>query len=555
MSSSRMSQVLGPWGACFDESNTPPSDAASWLPATVPGTSLGVLVAAGRLPDPYLGTNSPVDAFHARGSYTAWWRCTFDVADASLFSSLHLRGANYRVSLYLNGAPLPLSSRWDVGQFLPKIADVTGRLRATGNVLHVRCEPPDNPGCVDRGGQGGDHALARDGCQQSTQGWDWAPPVADRNTGLWDVVALQQSGAAALRDASVAADVLVTDPGLGSATASLRVLCALDNVSDQPLDVSLQASLQEPGGGQALPMGPPAQLRLAPHSSLDAVEVVRDWAVAQPQLWWPLGMGGSQPLYRVTVAVSVGGAASDERSLRIGLRSLEAPMDAATGGRVFVVNGVRLFVRGANWIASDHMLRPRPDGSPGTSRCVSEVRMLSAAGLNMLRVWGGCGAERDDFYDACDALGMLVWQEFWISGDCNGRGIGGASPPNVERDYPSDHALFLASAAALVRRLRSRPSLALWCGGNEQTPAADLEAALRVMLCPGSGTLDAQTLFVPGSMWDGFAQGGGAFSDGPYGCVPLEEMFAPNFYAYAFNPEARPARSPARRSDEDSQHQ
>ena len=250
-------------------------------------------------------------------------------------------------------------------------------------------------------------------------------------------------------------------------------------------------------------------------------------------------------------------------------------------------------------------------------------------GLNMIRLWGGAGVTRKAFYDACDEAGILVWQEFCITGDCNGRGAtpvrratiiwqahsksGAAcipvSPgrtalqqaavdteilwhsllraaflallyrsealssdewvvlqdsPVSKQSWPLDHALFIRSAADTIRRLRNHACVALWCGGNEQTPAADIDAALQAMLprqpeqkpsgpqplrqgtedssersCTGSspGCLDATRAYVSGSLWSGFGEGHGAFSDGPYGCQQPAAFFDPSFYRWAFNPE------------------
>lgn len=116
-----------------------------------------------------------------------------------------------------------------------------------------------------------------------------------------------------------------------------------------------------------------------------------------------------------------------------------------------------------------------------------------------------------------------------MTADCNGRGT---DPPGIpiEREYPDDQSLFLRCAASLVRAVRNRPCVALWCGGNEQTPPLDVDLELRLMLgVPGEavpfdghpgggGYLDATRVYVPGSMWDGFGKGDGAWSDGPYGC-------------------------------------
>ena len=145
--------------------------------------------------------------------------------------------------------------------------------------------------------------------------------------------------------------------------------------------------------------------------------------------------------------------------------------------------------------------------------------------------------------------------------------------PISKHSWPLDHDLFTRSAADTVRRLRNHACIALWCGGNEQTPCPDIDAALRVMLprrpaqlshrpeqvlvetgwhdssswapCPGQrgqrqssgGCLDASRAYVSGSLWSGFGEGHGAFSDGPYGCQSPATFFDPAFYPYAFNPE------------------
>ena len=136
--------------------------------------------------------------------------------------------------------------------------------------------------------------------------------------------------------------------------------------------------------------------------------------------------------------------------------------------------------------------------------------------------------------------------------------------PVSKQSWPLDHALFIRSAADTVRRLRNHACIALWCGGNEQTPAPDIAIALQTMLprrpehnalqprppcqgaedssehtCTGSslGCLDDTRAYVSGSLWSGFGEGHGAFSDGPYGCQQPAAFFDPSFYRWAFNPE------------------
>ena len=489
-----------------------------------------------QLPDAYYGTNatSVPDIYHAgRGFYTFFFATRFETprsAHAALSRfSLLFRGVNYSLRACLNGSPVALDGPSE-GMYLPKRGDVSvlllpGALTSSSdaNTLCLLVEPPPHVGCVDWGGQGGDHALARDVTMQATQGWDWAAPVADRNTGIYLPVTLECCGGVCVRDVYVAASVAAGPP----AKASLSVRAEVSNGADAARDVALAVEVQLPGGAQAwTPLAPPTVVALAAGESCE-VQLADGVAIDAPQLWWPAGLG-AQSMYsaRVTATLRAEGTLSHARVQRFGLRSLEVPLDARTGGRVFIINGVRCFIRGANYIASDLRLR-------AADRAAKEVRLLAAAGLNLVRVWGGAAVESDAFYDACDDRGLLVWQDFWITGDCNGRGVPGASPAEEEAQYPDDHALWLVSAVSLVIRLRSRPCLALYCGGNEQRPPADLDDALAATLTQ----LDPGRLYVPGSLWSGFAAGDGSFSDGPYVCHEVADIWRDGFYPYSFNPE------------------
>ena len=164
---------------------------------------------------------------------------------------------------------------------------------------------------------------------------------------------------------------------------------------------------------------------------------------------------------------------SHEAAERFGLRLVEVyPKASLKGASAFAVNGHDVFIRGGNVITPEGMLRN------SDARCWAEVRLHAEAGFNMLRLWGGAGIPREAIYDACDHYGVLVWHEWWVTGDCNGRGATPASPES-DPSWPVDHGLFVRSVRDVVLRLRNHPCLALWCGGNEQRPAPDLDAALR----------------------------------------------------------------------------
>jgi beta-mannosidase len=175
--------------------------------------------------------------------------------------------------------------------------------------------------------------------------------------------------------------------------------------------------------------------------------------VLQPQLWWPNGHGG-QPLYTLRATLlGPDGASIDERALRLGLRRvrlLQEPVAGEPGTSFcFEVNGRPIFGGGANWIPADSF----------TTRLKADtyrelLTLAAGANMAMLRIWGGGIYEDEIFYDLCDKLGLLVWQDFMFA--C---GV-----------YPA-HEAFVASvraeAEAQVRRLRNHACLALWCGNNE----------------------------------------------------------------------------------------
>ena len=170
------------------------------------------------------------------------------------------------------------------------------------------------------------------------------------------------------------------------------------------------------------------------------------------ELWWPHTMG-SQPLYDVQVSFL-----DESLSWKAGVRTVETYIDENTEGRGFKVNGVEFFVQGGNWIATDAMLQRGSDERYG-----SEVMLHKFNGLNLIRVWGGGLPERPGFYRACDELGVMVFQEFWMSGDNNGRWGG-------EYDYPDDKEAYLEMVEDTVLRLREHTSLMFWGGGNELWP-------------------------------------------------------------------------------------
>ncbi|MEY2893874.1 MAG: hypothetical protein RJA98_3782, partial [Pseudomonadota bacterium] len=232
--------------------------------------------------------------------------------------------------------------------------------------------------------------------------------------------------------------------------------------------------------------------------------------IAQPQLWWPVGHG-AQPLYTLHTELVTADAvptviATQQR--RLGLRRLRLVQGPVAGeaGRAFhfEVNGRDIFAGGANWIPDDNLLnRITP------ARYRERVAQAAAAHMTMLRVWGGGIYEDEAFYDACDELGVLVWQDFVFA--C---GL-----------YPA-HPAFIASvdaeARAAITRLRHRASLALWCGNNEDymlaesvgaygpgkdTARFDARVIYEALLPDLCGALDPDRPYWPGSPYTSTTEG------------------------------------------------
>ncbi|KNC80562.1 hypothetical protein SARC_07080 [Sphaeroforma arctica JP610] len=399
-------------------------------------------------------------------------------------------------------------------------------------------------------GQGGDHQLARDaGAMQFAAGWDWAQGIPDRVTGLYDTASLLHTGYVLVRHATV--DTLHLS---GSSGIPVRKQQKRDEAEEAAECVSavLQARVELVNTHPTLPITGTAEFVLdGTDGGLNVRHTVQ--VVVQPEetkrvrfgdgdvggihvgcvrLWWPHSLGTGPHLYQAHVSFTVDEPVEDKASpnarvsrtpygtvrlrhgraglttgpdekqgasvaevsdmevFHVGIKTSEAYIDGHTKGRAFRINGHRVFLQGGNWIATDAMLRYSGDAN----RYEAEVRLHREAGLNLIRVWGGGLTERPEFYEACDRLGVLVMQEFWMTGDNNGRWAGSYSWP----DNPSS---YLHQAEDMIKMVRSHVSLLFWCFGNELwpetlNPSKDIASGLESLL----STLDPTRFYIQSSM-------------------------------------------------------
>lgn len=397
------------------------SIAGSDVPATVPGEVQLDLLAAGLIDDPFDGANETAQAWIG---YCDWqYSTTFDwVGDDSDRHDLVADGLDTAATITLNGVEVARtrnqhrSYRFDVGSLLvdgPNELVVEFRspiefAREQEAILGARPTVMHHPF----------NAIRK---VASNFGWDWGIDVS--SSGIWKSIGIESWS--------------------GVRIASVRPLTEIDGTAGT---VAAAVNLEWAAGAYATDLavtvnGQTGTIRVKPGQTDAAVRV----DAGTVELWWPRGYG-EQPLY--DVAVTAGDSAWGGR---IGFRTvtLDTAPDEHGAPFSFFVNGQLIGIRGANWIPDDAFVT-RITGERYRTRITDAVD----ANMNMLRVWGGGMYESDDFYDACDELGVLVWQDFLFA--CGA--------------YAEEDPLYSeveAEAREAITRLSAHPSLALWNGCNE----------------------------------------------------------------------------------------
>jgi len=418
----------------------------TWLPAIVPGCVHTDLRRAGKIPDPFFGTNELALQWIEDRDWE--YRTTFTVS-AAMLTEEHVElvadGLDTVATVTLNGREVArtenmfIGYRWDVKSLLRR-----GRnelvVRFDSAMRYARTHRTDfDPGEINDP-LGRAPVIRKQQCQF---GWDWGPRLV--TAGIWRDIRLEAWSGNRLENVRVR-QTHATD---GSVTLQLTPELACPDA-----DAIVRWTLAKANGGRRS-VGAAIDGNGADHVAPSIHEPQsgsgNEIAVADPALWWPNGQG-DQPLYLLTVEIFAGdGRSLGTWSRRIGLRTivLDRHPDAAGETFQFVVNGRAIFAKGANWIPAHSFVAAltRADYE-------RDLRSAAAVHMNMVRVWGGGIYESEDFYDLCDELGLLVWQDFMFA--CS--------------IYPGDEA-FVASVRAeaehQVRRLRHRTCLALWCGNNE----------------------------------------------------------------------------------------
>jgi beta-mannosidase len=446
----------------------------NWLPATVPGCVHTDLRRAKEIPDPFWGTNELQLQWIEERDWE--YRTTFAVP-ASLLAEqvveLVADGLDTVATVILNGREVArtenmfIGYRWNVKSLL-RAGKNELVVRFDSAMKYIRSHRPEHAPREINDPVGGCTRIRKQQCQF---GWDWGPRFV--TAGIWRDLRLEAWSSNRLD--------------------SIRI--SQTHAADGAVTIALAPELARPDAAAV------CRWRLTLNRIVVASGTGPEIAVNNPQLWWPHGHG-EQPLYHLEVEVIGGdGRTIDHWQRRIGLRTivLDRHKDEWGESFQFVVNGRALFAKGANWIPAHTFVTTltREDYA-------RDLLAATEAHMNMIRVWGGGIYESEDFYDLCDELGLLVWQDFMFGCTL----------------YPGDDA-FVASlqaeAAFQIKRLRHRASLALWCGNNEvwacnahdlikpefATYRAAYDRVFHEVLTPLVAEHDGVTPYWPSSPWRG----------------------------------------------------
>jgi hypothetical protein len=512
-----------------------------WFPVNVPSTVLTGLVANKVYPDPYMGMNNMLipdasDEFNKQYKLEQyshlpndpnpwkkpyWYRTEFQVpaSDNGRHIQLIFKGINYRAAVWVNGKQIADSTVM-AGMFAEYSFDISKVIIAgEENALAVKIYPLDFPGLPSseqlealgdfyaNGGPTGD--IGKNVTMLCSAGWDWMPPVRDRNMGIWLPVYLRTSG-----NVTISHPKLVTEipdlPDTSSAKLSLNVTLFNHSQSDEN-GTLLVTMTPENFKGKTISFKKPISISSNKPALIDLNSSnTKEFNITKPALWWPNGHGKPN-LYRIRLQYLCDYGISDDTTFIFGIRTVSAKAININGSwrRDFYVNGCRIQLVGGAWVP-DMML------NRDSVRYDYEMHLCRNANVNLVRIWGGGVTPCDEFFEAADRYGLLVWSDFWITGDTQGEFKG--SP-----DWPVEGDVFKRNVTSTIIRIRNHPSLLVWTGGNEGHARKELYDFMRNSVIE----LDGTRPFIPCS--SGFAKlpegwpaswpdnlPGGVYSGGPY---------------------------------------
>ena len=426
----------------FHEYNGSKPELAEWRSATVPGLIHTDLLAHKLIPDPFYRDNEK----NVQWVSDAEWEYHRTItADQNLLKHKHIdlvfEGLNTLADVSVNGKQIlhadNMFREWrvDIKSYLKQgtntLSIVFHRIKP-GLTRRDKAHPEEKVGAdtsaVAKMFDAGNKSYVRKAAYEG--GWDWGPNMV--TCGIWRPVYLQCWEDQRIVNVGIAQPDITRQ--VAHINADVRVLSTGETAA------SLKIGYSQDGQGKSFSY--PVTL----HAGINDISYPID--IARPKLWYPNGYG-KQDMYHFKVTLTAGGHMADEVSTRSGLRSVVLNKDRDSLGRKFefIVNGIPVFAKGASIVPFDHFPTRMT-----TERYRHFLQAAVDAHMDMLRLWGGGYYETQEFYDLCDELGIMVWQDFMFAN---------ATPPSFLKEDIAKEIDYQ------VRRLRNHPCIAVWCGNNE----------------------------------------------------------------------------------------
>ncbi|HOO27843.1 MAG TPA: glycoside hydrolase family 2 protein, partial [Lachnospiraceae bacterium] len=424
-----------------------------WIPAEVPGSVYADLLAGNRMEDPYWRDNElkALEIMREDFEYIGTFAVTDDMMQQEKIF-LHFDGLDTLADIKLNG--VWLGSAYNMHRIWE--FEVSNLLKSENNEIQIVFHSPVNyiekkyksePVGGSEDAMRGFPKLRKAHCMF---GWDWGPRLPD--AGIFRGISLR-----GVTDARLDSVYIEQNHTLGGVLLDFHV--AMKQVCNDSAVSFLKEKKAALRDGYAYRVA----ITEPETESLSAVTVYdrspETILIENPKLWWPNGYG-EQNLYGVRVELLKDGETIDIWEKRIGLRTLTVCRETDEFGESFAheVNGVRIFAMGADYIPEDNLL----------SRCTPErtrklLEQCKAANYNVIRVWGGGYYPDEPFWDVCDELGLIVWQDFMFA--CAVYDLTEEFEENIRQEFIDN-----------IRRIRHHASLGLWCGNNEMEMFVDAGA-------------------------------------------------------------------------------
>jgi len=424
------------------------AQSAHWHSAKVPGAVHTDLLAHGLIPDPYIGAPEAGLQWIGVSDWEYETRFTIDAeflnqrhaqlvfegldtfAEVSLNGQEILRADNYfrtwqvavKEQLQLGENTLRIIFRSPIRTMLPRVQAMEHQI--AGNYISLYGEEPADALTANFVRKPGYH-----------YGWDWGPRYV--SMGIWRPVRLESWDSVRINDLVVNVGPLNAD----DAELALAVYAQ----SDASYPARVEVEIFDPDGNLIDTLHQREQL--APGDN--HIEFLTN--IQNPRRWWPVGYG-EQARYTFRARIWANDT-TEMQQRQTGLRTVEIDrtVDGDNQAFAFIINGVRIFAKGANVIPFDMFPARISRG-----RLQRELQSARDANMNMLRIWGGGYYQSDDFFEIADELGLMVWHDFMF---------GGGMPPAYDAEF---RASVVMEARDNIRRLRHHPSLVLWCGNNEE---------------------------------------------------------------------------------------